>query len=79
MKYFLFAGENATGTDDKKCAKQFKLKSKKAGRGKKTGFDAQSPGKGGPVTGSKNSIMVKEFFFFQPTRLLGQKTLSSAF
>ena len=62
MKYFLFAGENATGTDDKKCAKQFKLKSKKAGRGKKTGFDAQSPGKGGPVTGSKNSIMVKEFF-----------------
>ena len=24
MKYFLFAGKNATGTDDKKCAKQFK-------------------------------------------------------
>ena len=45
-----------------KMRQAIQIKIQESRRGKKTGFDAQSPGKGGPVTGSKNSIMVKEFF-----------------
>ena len=33
---------------------------------RKPRFDTQSPGKGGPVTCSKNSIKVKEFFLLNP-------------
>ena len=46
MKYILFVGENAAGTDDKKCAKQFKRKNSRKADAAKTCSITQSPGKG---------------------------------
>ena len=45
MKYILFVGENATGTDDKKCAKQFKRKNSRKADVAKICSITQSPGK----------------------------------
>ena len=50
MKYILFVGENAAGTDDKKCAKQFKRKNSRKADVAKNLFYHTKPGKKGPVS-----------------------------
>ena len=43
MKYILFVGANAAGTDDKKCAKQFKRKNSRKADAAKTSSITKSP------------------------------------